>query len=318
MAVEMIAENLQVKPELIPFHVPTPLFSGVVHAVPQTFCIIVSGASIQYGLTFGGSFTDISPGAKIIGGFIKATADTEILIKRTGFTKLENYSPYGNRIIADGASNYWRLDETSGTVARDIIGGANGTISGGVTLGGFGALTDGNKAMTWGGDTGVITIPAFSVGGTGPITLECWLKGITPNQAAMYIIDNKVASTVAAGVQIFGDSNSLYFSVGNGTARWDVFIPVPWFSDWHHVVGVLERGGSDIIRLYIDGVLRNSNTLPATGWNVTSNQSLCFGTYPGDSATSDNHYLGSIDEVAIYRRALTPADVLAHYNLGKG
>ena len=49
---------------------------------------------------------------------------------------------YAALVVADGASHYWRLDETSGTTAVDVIGGANGTISGGVTLNQPGAVTD--------------------------------------------------------------------------------------------------------------------------------------------------------------------------------
>jgi len=47
---------------------------------------------------------------------------------------------YRERVIADGASHYWPLDETTGTTAADVVGGAHGTISGGVTLGVPGAI----------------------------------------------------------------------------------------------------------------------------------------------------------------------------------
>ena len=44
-------------------------------------------------------------------------------------------SAYSDRVIADGATNYWRLNEASGTTAVDSAGSRNATISGGVTLG---------------------------------------------------------------------------------------------------------------------------------------------------------------------------------------
>ena len=54
---------------------------------------------------------------------------------------ITNPSSYAAKVVLSGPSNYWRLNELSGTVANDIVGGANGTISGGVTLNGESGMT---------------------------------------------------------------------------------------------------------------------------------------------------------------------------------
>ena len=229
-------------------------------------------------------------------------------------------SSYPGRVILDGATAYWRLGEPSGTTAVDLIGGMNGTVSGSVALGAPGVTTDGDKAMTFPG-TGHVTIPngPYAAWGTGPASMECWLKGTLGNAATMYIVDNKVASTVNPGMDIYGDINSLFVAVGNGTATAYVNAPITHRDNkWHHVVGVLERGATDFLRIYVDGVLQNTTTMPAAGWNISSPSVCAIGTYAGDAATSNNHYKGLIDEVAIYSRALTAAEVKAHYDLGRG
>ena len=80
-------------------------------------------------------------------------------------------SAYATRILADGATAYWPLNEASGNVT-DIIGGVVGTPSGDVTYGYPGIA--GGTAMAFGSQTGQIVIPngAYQACGTGPVTIE--------------------------------------------------------------------------------------------------------------------------------------------------
>src|SRR5215470_7590906 len=132
-------------------------------------------------------------------------------------------SAYSSKVIADGAVAYWRLNETSGTTAVDVIGGNNGTISGGVTLNQAGALTDGDKAMTFNG-TGRIDVAkaAYSAIGTGPLTLEAWVWLDPAGGAFMYLGDCKNAGSVESGFLVYftksGANYSLTLFLGNGTA----------------------------------------------------------------------------------------------------
>ena len=80
-------------------------------------------------------------------------------------------------------------------------------------------------------------------------------------------------------------------------------VPVP-SSGWHHCVGT--KNGTDI-HLYIDGV-------DVTG----ATNAVVYGDSPWDAAIGADdwyydHYAGSLDEVAVYPTALSPARVLAHY-----
>lgn len=76
----------------------------------------------------------------------------------------------------------------------------------------------------------------------------------------------------------------------------------------HHAV----RTGNG--QLYIDGVLQVGNTVLATG--AQAPPGIWFGGANSLSSTSV-FFAGTIDEFALYDRALSAADVLRHYNAGK-
>ncbi|MDO9574347.1 MAG: LamG domain-containing protein, partial [Candidatus Contubernalis sp.] len=77
---------------------------------------------------------------------------------------------------------------------------------------------------------------------------------------------------------------------------------------WHHVVGVFN--GTNAL-IYIDGILENSVSAPnpIQGWD---------GRFLiGQNNEANIWFKGTIDEVHIYNRALTAAEVLAISNSSK-
>jgi len=75
------------------------------------------------------------------------------------------------------------------------------------------------------------------------------------------------------------------------------------FNDaWHHVAGTYD--GNDV-KLYVDGVLRDTNSHVGTIYNLVYNVNI------GRNAQEpDRFYDGAIDEVRIYARALDASEVL--------
>jgi Concanavalin A-like lectin/glucanases superfamily len=203
---------------------------------------------------------------------------------------------YPALVVADGATAYWRLGETSGTTAVDVIGGKNGTISGGVTLAQAGALADGDTAMVFDGTTGMIHVPtSMSLGFTG--TIEAWVKG---NDAAanrpivQFAGQNPILYLVNKRVNVYDNASSGY---GTTTDLPD--------GRWNHVVYVTDQG-AQVWRIYINGVLDNSGA-----FNRSTNPSVPVNLgYSLDNAT---YWLGAIDEIAIYPIALTAPQIAAHY-----
>ena len=88
-------------------------------------------------------------------------------------------------------------------------------------------------------------------------------------------------------------------------------------NQWHHVAATLTKSGAT---LYVDGAQVGQRP------EVTFGQGGYWGYWRigGDNLNSwpskplSNYYKGDLDEVAIYKRALTPSEVTAHYNAGGG
>jgi len=230
-------------------------------------------------------------------------------------------SAYSDKVIADGAVAYWRLNETSGTTAVDVIGGNNGTISGGVTLNQSGALVDGDKAMTFDGATGTkITaagIQNYPIG-TGPLTFEFWMRTTKPNGGNVFMFDSGSAGG-GRGFHVYMQSaGPIVWGVNNGSATTTVNSVQAVNTDkWRYVVGVVERlydAIHDRIRLFIDGTFEAQIDLGTAGQSLTPATSLFMGAW--QSGASPTSYIGSLDEVALYTTALTPTQIAAHYAAG--
>jgi hypothetical protein len=214
---------------------------------------------------------------------------------------------YRDVILADNPSNYWRLNEPSGTVAVDQVGGANGTISGGVTLNQPGALADGDKAMTFDGTTGKIQTTAITI----PViaTIEAWFR---LGSVAVYqsLFSTRTVST----------GSSLAITINPGNGKIEIYGKTPTStlvsarslltnSLWHHLVLVTD---GSVASLYLDG------TADSVGIAfVRSTPSSGPGLLASDIDGSPLFWTGQIDEVAIYPVALTPAQIAAHFSAGQ-
>ncbi len=96
------------------------------------------------------------------------------------------------------------------------------------------------------------------------------------------------------------------FRTGNGSA--DVIYTLPAITGWHHYAGVYD-GASSTLKLYVDGgVPKQTKTLKGYGYHST--RFIEVGTY------SSYYVDGLMDDVAIYNRALTDAEIDRHFRLG--
>lgn len=82
--------------------------------------------------------------------------------------------------------------------------------------------------------------------------------------------------------------------------------------EWHHVVGTWRPNGE--IRIYIDGQLDKVGTQTGRGINRQSTVSLKAGR---QVVRRDRPFKGYIDNLRLYRRALSDAEVQALYQLGR-
>ena len=129
--------------------------------------------------------------------------------------------------------------------------------------------------------------------------------------------NNRTSSSVKYDRQLYVDNGGrISFGVAPTSSRVVRSPGVVNDNAWHHVVGTL---GQDGLRLYIDGKLVAENTATRTArvftgyWRVGGDTIGSWANKP-----SSGYINGSLDEVAVYPRALDAQQVAAHHALGKG
>jgi hypothetical protein len=169
-----------------------------------------------------------------------------------------------------------------------------GTISGGVTLNQPGVTAD-SKAMTFDGSTGKIALASLSIPSVA--TIEAWGK----NSIGDGLLLSVTSPELDVGVGMSAGPKSKCYA-GNST-----YGLLPLGTGWHHLAYVL-NGTS--VTFYVDGVAditvaQPGRTVPNTG-----------GTMIGCVFTAGHSFwTGAIQDVAIYPRALSAAEIAAHYAL---
>jgi len=231
-------------------------------------------------------------------------------------------SLYSDLILAtSGLISYWRLSDTSGA-ATDEKGLVNGTYNGSVTRDATGLLTnDADTAAGFPGTAGnYISVPSNAAYDTGAqMTLECWMKASALPGVSQKIIARSSASTNWFLEITSGNAFRWYTRDANTT---DTYIDLSGgggpptsggAGQVYHVVGTYNAAG--VIKLYVNGVsLGTPNRTPNANLRSGTAQSIAVGAV----SASVEPFNGTVDEVAIYNVALTPAQVLDHYNAGVG
>jgi hypothetical protein len=215
---------------------------------------------------------------------------------------------YAGTVLADNPVSYWRLAEGSGTTASDVRGVNPGAYLNGPKLAAPSLLgTDtANTAVGFDGYNDSVRVPSSDSLRVGaPITLEAWIKPAALPVAGQF-----------ASVLTKPESYSLQFNgprleftiIQNGTRR-RLQAPSGAVSvgQAYHVVGTYDGATR---RLYLNGTQVATDSLSG-GATLTTNP-LYVGSWNG----SAEMFKGTVDDVAVYRAALSASRVGAHYGAG--
>ena len=192
--------------------------------------------------------------------------------------------------ITSGLVAYWKFDESSGTMANDSsVGGTNdGTYVGTPTLDASPKI---GNARAFNGTTQYVTTPLINTGTT--FTYSAWVK---PNsQVALWgvLLTDPPGNN---GIYHLSTGELVYYNGVTQTSTGSLINGV-----WSHVV-VVVSGGS--------GTFYINNTTRGTITGVTS---IPAERMAWDSIAYDEWFKGSLDDVRIYNRALTVAQINALY-----
>ena len=226
-------------------------------------------------------------------------------------------SKYAELVLKDGASAYWRLDDTSGSSVADWSGSNDGQSYPGVSFGAQGAITDdADQAAVFDGSTSGYVAAQTELTGPDTFTIEGWFKSTSTNGGKIVGFGNSLTGNSSSyDRHIYMDNaGHVWFGVYPGSVQTVSTTSAYNDGSWHQVVASL---GADGMRLYVDGALQ------AQREDVTSAQNYDgYWRVGGDNLSSwtsqprSNYFDGTIDEVAIYPSVLTSQEVQDHYALG--
>ena len=236
---------------------------------------------------------------------------------------------YPGRIFADIPFNYWRLGETSGAAAYDGVGANGVTFQGGYTrnvTGALGGSGDTDKAATLNGSTGYARAAAPVALGSGEYTVELWFKTSLATADQVLYFSGAAQAVCAIGKVLLRTTSTgkLRYFIEDGSSGNNAWIETAASiadGGWHHAVATRTgTGANTTITLYLDGALINSFTAsqyPIGSVDPASNHVTQLGSfYPCNSGVGYAYLNGSLDEVAVYKRALSGAEAAAHYQRG--
>ena len=222
-------------------------------------------------------------------------------------------------MLLTGLISYWNLDEASGD-AVDAHGSNDLTNVSSAT---YGAAKINNGVILNGSDQ-YLTIADGAQSGldiTGNLTLAFWINFSSYNGSTGYMPLGK-ADFVAADTRAYyiefniSGSNKFDFEAGDGSSS--VRQGVSWSPStgvWYHLAVVYTTAAGSV-KFYVDGVQQGATQ---TGFPTSiANTSAAFQIGAGLDGAQSYFINGMIDEVGVWARALSGAEITALYNSGAG
>jgi hypothetical protein len=215
-------------------------------------------------------------------------------------------SPYANAVAADGPVSYWRLGESAGTVAADSMATNTGAYLHGVTLRSSSLLPSdsANLAASFDGADDIVSVPSSdSLRLTNAVSVEAWIRPTAiPASGSFASLATKAESY---SLQMNGPLLE-FTTMRNGTRRRvQAAAGAIVAGQAYHVVGTFDGATQ---RLYINGAQVASAAFSGA-ISVNSNR-LVLGSW--DAASE--FFSGTLDDVAVYAKVLTAAQIASHYS----
>lgn len=267
------------------------------------------------------------------GGFIDDYSDVTLsvnnmgslsVISSAGNWHILNISGNGDLISSENLIGWWRFDDTSGTLANDdSLNGNDGTLNGGFTFSNNSLAAVTNLGLDFDGLDDEIN---FGEGnglfdfGTGNFTCTMWVKTTGANDGNYYsLLEKKVGfNGTNPGFQWWLDyrqSGIITVRINDASATNDINaiattnIEAQLTNDgnWHHIASIIELGNE--VRHYFDGTPVGTIDISAYTNSINNDEPLTF---------NSDHKIGlSADDIRIYNKALTSAEIQALYNQGQ-
>ena len=203
--------------------------------------------------------------------------------------------------VTDGLVAQWEFDESSGLTASDSVSGNNGDLINFAGDDSHWVPGRNGGAIAFDGTTHIEVPDDPSIGGdiTSSMTVMTWFKSnvqLAASGAGNRMLEKSNSYFLLQGVA----NGGMNFLVKDAGANRTAGIGETLEADvWYHIAGVVDETE---IRVYINGVLKNTVTI--SGPIDDAQLPLFIG-----SDDSGNHFNGLMDQLLIYNRAVSEAEI---------
>ena len=217
---------------------------------------------------------------------------------------------YAAEVAASGPVSYWRFGETSGTTAYDYMGGVNG-LNVAMTYGvsgpqptnspvAFVGMENNNQAYSFNGSSSQVQLPSSFALNRKAFSIVAWVQADPGTAYGYQCIMAQGGNLWRFHLDQTASTLELVTAGLGGNSLVGVIPVVDGF--WHQVVAVFDGVTK---YLYVDGLLDNS--MSSGGFLSTNTDIVTIGSQ------GSYQWLGNIDEVAVYNRGLSAAEVVNLY-----
>ena len=203
-----------------------------------------------------------------------------------------------------GPSGFWALDDGSGGVASDSSGhGRDGVLVNGPVWVGVARVGGG---LSFDGSNDRVDVPAAALDGASDASAALWVKTAKTGQQGL--VSGARAGDDNEFLVFLQSSTRVWFYTAGKVFEW----VVPSLADdaWHHLAVTRDAGGSRV-ELFVDGVSKGARTV-SLGTMSIANGGLVLAQEQdsvGGGFSSAQAFAGTLDEVYLYTRVLTPTEI---------
>ncbi len=216
-----------------------------------------------------------------------------------------------NSWLSDGLIGYWKMDELSGN-ATDLSGNGTTLTNTGTTT--FTGAKFGNGSEHNGSSQYFDVVDNAYLSVTGSLTLSAWINpdDTTGSQDIIGKWDGANESYLLA---MEGANLRMYI---DAAANYEATTGTPLSANTlQHVVGVYDAS-SQTVKLFVNGELQASSTTGTIPSSIGNDAGELVVGAEDSSGTPANYYDGHIDDLRVYKHALSPKQVQALYNWAPG
>ncbi|WP_153505756.1 LamG-like jellyroll fold domain-containing protein [Cumulibacter manganitolerans] len=220
---------------------------------------------------------------------------------------------YRDLVLGSGPTHYWQFAYGSDPSA-DAVGTSNLTLGKDVSMLGSSAVKGQSGAIDCTATNRSVVNSQTPETPTGDYTLEAWVNTTSPDGGQILSFGNKAtgASSKVDRTLYIDTAGLAYVATRTQSKRYFAASEtIVTDGKWHHIVGTMS--GSSGLTLYVDGVQVAAEAKGTSATEFEGFWRICGDSLSGWPRAAKTALIGSIDEVAVYNRALAPDEVKAHY-----